>query len=481
MAKYKVVTKWPDNDSPALDGVIVFPQNRTLYVDQFTDKAPDSDEEREVFSPKCMKDVFEHYRPQKEIGLNTEYGEIANENFCFHSIEDFEDNQLIEQSEVLCKQKANIQAQDIFRKNLCHVHEQVRNLEIAYRTLDAFFSNVAQDGVDCITIMNVDKKKLAIYDSTDTEAIKEELGNKYNALSLRDSYSLLVIPGYLGRLDDKDTKDRLDVVQWWAQTANKNKVILITDFKDRPGYNYEMLKNDLDKANLQGQDRCLANIIMTCNYLLGREKSKLADEEDNLYIPASGALAGRLANTEEIVISQGVAGKKFGKLNNVKGIRLNFSKVEIAGLINQGVIPMIEDEGYIMAFSTCSLYNGSLTFLQEYPVVRVLDWICKVLINFLNSQAFLNWNLTVRTELREKIMDFLDDYKGYNDVTKLIESYNIKKLEQESVTKDISLVIGMKFHYCIHPIVVELTWRYDNLDGPMWKDNNYLKTNNYNN
>lgn len=457
MAKYKVLTKLPDYDSPASDGVIVFPQNRTLYVDQFTDKAPGSDEEREAFRPKCMKDVFEYYRPQKEIELETIDGKIVNEYFCFNSIVDFEDNQLIEYSELLCQQKANSQAQDIFRKNLCHVHEQVRNLEITYRTLDVFFSNAGKDEVDCITIMNVDKKKLAIFDSTDTEAIKKELWKEYNTLSLIHSYSLLVIPGYLGRLDDKDTKDRLDVVQRWAQTANKNKVILITDFKDRPGYDYEMLKNDLDKAKLQGQDKYFANIIMTCNYLLGREKSKLAGEEDNLYIPASGALAGRMANTEEIVISQGAAGRKFGKLNNVKGTRLNFSKVEIKDLIEQGVIPMIEDEECVMAFSTCSLYNGSLTFLQEYPVVRVLDWICKVLQHFLSEATLVFWCLSFRTELREKIMDFLDDYKGYNDTSKLVESYNIKKLDKDPTTKDIRLVVELKAHsFSPTTIVLEL-------------------------
>lgn len=470
MAKYKVLTKLPDYDSPASDGVIVFPQNRTLYVDQFTDKAPGSDEERESFRPKCMKDVFEYYRPQKEIVLETDDAGIVNEYFCFYSIADFEDNQLIEHSELLCQQKANNQTQNIFRKNLCHIHEQVRDLEIAYRTLDTFFSNVGQSKIDCLTLMNVNKEKLKIHDSDDTLAVRKELQNYYNRLDLRNNYSLLVIPGYLGEAV---------TVRMWAITAYRNKVILVTDYKDCP--DYESLADSLNASFMQGQDACLTHVIMTCNYLLGREKSKLADEEENLYIPASSALAGRMANTEEIVISQGAAGSKYGKLNNVKGVRVKMLKFQIANLLDLGVIPMIEVEGDVMAFSICSLYNGALAFLQEYPVVRVLDWICKVLQHMINARALMNWNITVRTELRERIIDFLDDYKGYNDVTKLIESYNIKKLEQESVTKDIRLVIGMKFHYRIHSIVLELTWRYDNIDGPMWNDNNYLGTNNYNN
>lgn len=477
MSKYKVVTKLPDNDSPALDGIVVFPQNRTLYVDQFTDNAPGSDEEREAFRPNCMKDVFEYYRPQKEIELETEEGEIVYEDFCFYSIADFEDNQLLEHSKLLRQQKESNQAQDIFRKNLCHVHEQVRNLEITYRTLDVFFSNAGKDEVDCITIMNVDKKKLAIFDSTDTEAIKKELWKEYNTLSLIHSYSLLVIPGYLSSLDDKSIKDNLGVVYYWAKVANSNKVILVTDYKDC--LNYESLTDSLNTSCLQGQDACLTHVIMTCNYLLGREKSNLAGEEDNLYIPTSGALAGRMANTEEIVISQGVAGRKYGKLNNVKGTRLNFSKVEIKDLIEQGVIPMIEDEECVMAFSTCSLYNGSLTFLQEYPVVRVLDWICKVLQHFLSEATLVFWCLSFRTELREKIMDFLDDYKGYNDTSKLVESYNIKKLDKDPTTKDIRLVIELK-PFLSTTIIIELIG-HDSVDGLMWEDNIYLKTTAYNN
>ena len=61
MAKKTVITKVLDTN--AQDGVIEFPQNRTLYVDQFTDKAPTTDEEREGFRPKSLKEVFEHYQP----------------------------------------------------------------------------------------------------------------------------------------------------------------------------------------------------------------------------------------------------------------------------------------------------------------------------------------------------------------------------------------------------------------------------------
>lgn len=117
MAKKTVITKVLDAD--AQDGVIEFPQNRTLYVDQFTDDAPNTDEEREGFKPKNLNEVFEHYQPSKEgIALETEDGGSVYEDFEFHQIKDFEDEQLIEQSPMLSEKKAKIDAYNAIVRQL---------------------------------------------------------------------------------------------------------------------------------------------------------------------------------------------------------------------------------------------------------------------------------------------------------------------------------------------------------------------------
>lgn len=109
MAKKTVISKVLDAN--AQDGIIEFPQNRTLYADQFTDKPPYTDEDREGFKPKNMKEVFEHYQPGKEgVALETEEGGAVYENFYFKQIKDFEDDQLIEQSEYLREKKAKVDA-----------------------------------------------------------------------------------------------------------------------------------------------------------------------------------------------------------------------------------------------------------------------------------------------------------------------------------------------------------------------------------
>ena len=109
MARKTVISKVLDVE--AQDGIIEFPQNRALYADQFTDEAPQSDDDREGFKAKSMKDVFEHYQPSKKgIALENEEGGAVYEDFDFKSVKDFEDEQLIDQSALLGAAKDKIDA-----------------------------------------------------------------------------------------------------------------------------------------------------------------------------------------------------------------------------------------------------------------------------------------------------------------------------------------------------------------------------------
>ena len=111
MARKTVITKVLDVE--AQDGIIEFPQNRALYADQFTDEAPNTDEDREGFKPKSMKDVFEHYQPsKKDVPMENEEGGAVYEDFDFKQLKDFEDEQLIAQSELMSGAKGKIDAYD---------------------------------------------------------------------------------------------------------------------------------------------------------------------------------------------------------------------------------------------------------------------------------------------------------------------------------------------------------------------------------
>lgn len=354
-----------------------------------------------------------------------------------------------------CKDKCQ-KAEISLRTNLEEIHKKIRNLETTYRSLDAFFANAGQGKVDCITLMNVNKEELGDHDSEDTLAVRDELERYFDRLNLKNNYSMFVIPGYLG---DAET------VRMWAKTAYKNKVIMLTDFKD--SMNFEMLKTELDKESLQGTEPYLGNIVMTANYILGRKKSELASEEEDLYIPASGALAGRMSNTEDTVIAQAAAGKRYGTLDNVKGARMDLRKSEIADLIDLGVIPMVEEDGRTMAFSNHTLYNGATKGLQEYSIVRVFDWIGKVFENYCNDHAMEIWTPAIKSEITQDIHSFLSDYKGPGGI---IEKYTNLKVDQDPKTKDITINVEITPYFAAQNFFIELTGR-NSAAGVDWEQN----------
>jgi len=324
------------------------------------------------------------------------------------------------------------EAEKALKKNLSEAVTESRELEESYRTLALFYKNTEESKVKNISIMNAELDQLKDLDNSRfIDNIEEELVNSFDRLDLRQNYGMLVIPGYLG--SNK-------VVEKWAKIAYDNKVMLITDFQhlDEPDDVMEMFES----ANLTGGDTYRSNVMMTCNWLVGRGKYDEIDEDDHLYIPPSTALAGKIYNT---LMSQVTAGKKFGGINEVDGVRFDLKKSEIANLENLGLIPMVNEYGKVMAFSGKTLFNGDNLGLQTYSVVRVFDYVTKVLMDFLNRRAFENFNAKTRKEILNQIVKFLDNVSGPD---KLIEDFEIKRFEQDPNQKDrIFLDIRLKPYF----------------------------------
>ena len=330
-----------------------------------------------------------------------------------------------------CSQRAE-QADQVLTKNLAEAIEATKELEQSYRNVALFFKNTESDNVKNITFINVELDQLKDLDNTRfVDAVRQELVANYDRLDLRGNYSLMVIPGYLG--SNK-------VLEKWAKIAHENKVMLVTDFShlDAPDDVMEMF----DQANLTGGEIHRSNVIMACNWLVGRGKFEEVGEEDNLYVPPSGALAGKIYKT---LMSQVTAGKKFGGMNEVDGVRFELKKSEIANLEKLGLIPMVKEYGKVMAFSAKTLFNGDNLGLQTYSVVRVFDYVTKVLMDFLNRRAFENFNASARKALMKQIIRFLDGITGPD---KLIEGFTIRRFEQDPIQKDrIHLDIHLKPYF----------------------------------
>jgi len=350
-------------------------------------------------------------------------------------------------------------AEKTLKNNLKLAVEETKELEENYRSIALFYKNTEESKLKNISIVNAELDQLKDLDNTRfIDTIHEELVNGYDRLDLRQNYSLLVIPGYLG--SNK-------VLEKWAKIAFENKVMLITDFQhlDEPDDVMEMFES----ANLTGGDVYRSNVMMACNWLVGRGKHDEIEEEDNLYVPPSMALAGKVYNT---LMSQITAGKKFGGINEVDGVKFDLKKSEIANLESLGLIPMVNEYGKVMAFSGKTLFNGDNLGLQTYSVVRVFDYVTKVLMDFLNRRAFENFNAKTRKEILNQIVKFLDNVTGPD---KLIEDFDIKRFEQDPNQKDrIFLDIRLKPYFPAKNFLIKMDGQKGD-DGNEW-DTEYAES-----
>ncbi len=342
-----------------------------------------------------------------------------------------------------CKQEEE-KYTNVLKQGITDALYATQNLERSYRELDSFFKTCGTDKVKNLRIINVLKEDIADADSGFANEVENILRNGFDRLSLKDAYSLVCVPGGV-------FTDKVDLLQW-AKMAFKYKVMLLTDHAD------EFSFDDL-QANTEGyrdSDQELMNVVMTANWIVGRESEKMSsDEEDSkaFFIAPSAALCGKLYD-ETANMAQGAGGKKYGTLDGVKGVKSDLLKSEIAALMDNQVIPMVYSEGRVMAFNNTTLYNGDLDAMKEYPIVRVFDWVKKVLMNFVHEVALENWDpYNSPKNLKSKIQEFLNMYKGYGN---LFQNYEIGEPRQDPVTKQITCDITLTPFYAAKNFVIKV-------------------------
>jgi len=345
-------------------------------------------------------------------------------------------------SEMIDKSNEKLKAaEENITKNVAVALKTTRELEQSYRSVNLFYQNTEADKLKNVVLLNASQEQLEDLDNPRfIEYVNDELKQKYDRLDLRENYSLLVVPGYLG--SNK-------VVEKWAGIAHRHKAMLITDFADLD--HPDDVIDLFTEANLTGGDAYRSNVIMTCNWLVGRGKVQEVGEQDDLTVPGSAALAGKMYNT---LMSQVTAGKKHGSMLDVDGVRFELKKSEISHLERLGLVPMVNEYGKVMAFSAKTLFNGDNIGLQTYSVVRVFDYITKVLFDFLNRRAFENWTSKTEKDLRGQIVKFLDKIQGPD---RLIEHFKIMRFERDEVQKDmIHLDIHITPYFPAKSFVVKL-------------------------
>lgn len=340
------------------------------------------------------------------------------------------------------------------RNNLFNVRDKIRELEISYRTLDTFFQGArhGDNYIDYLTIININKHALADMDSDDATSICKELEWNYDVLSLKRNYSILVLPGYLGNAE---------TVRMWAKIAYENKVLLVTDFKDCP--NIEVLKEEVEKNSPQGKDVFMANAVITCDYFRAREKSEIAEEYDDIYIPSSATLAGYMAYLDDYPIAETIHGSVFkDDMDNATHSRLCIERYPtiFRELQERGLTCIYKCSARKWAYINRTLYNGEMKVLHEYPNVRVIDWIGKLLIQIINDHCGEYWSNNLKKWVEEDIQLNLNECKGI-----LFDSYDDLTIVQDnngiSIYIELRLLHGERCRLKLHAHVSAFGYEWE--------------------
>jgi len=338
-----------------------------------------------------------------------------------------------------CKAK-NEAAKNVLTENLKTVMDETKQLEKSYRSMDLFFKNSEEESIRNLHIMNVplDEFKSA-ENSALRESLVQHLDDCFDRFSLENNYSLFVIPGYLG-----------DNLNYWSKIAKRYQMTLVTDYKDER--DFESIEDSIEEKRLKGSDSYLSNTIVTCNYGIARQKLD-GVEEDDLYIPLSSALAGKMYSGNGIQ----AAGKKHGKLDGVLGTRIDLLRAQSDKIDKMGMIPVIHEKSWgVVAMSDTTLCaESSDPDLRAIGVVRANDWIQKVLVDYFNGLTFQNFSGDLRKEIKRALTSFFKKISGYGG---LLESYTIDKIDQDPENpQKVDIAIRVKPYFATKHYVIDYT------------------------
>jgi hypothetical protein len=323
---------------------------------------------------------------------------------------------MIEQSNATAEQSGKL-----LNENLKKALDATQKLEANYRAVADFYRNAGGDKpIKNVTIVNASLEQAKDLDNPKVlNLVSEELTDKYDRLDLMNNYGLMVVPGSLGKKE---------IIDEWARRAHDAKAMLVTDFHNLSSADQVMKL--FEKSKLTGAEAFRANVMMTCNWLVGRDAVAEAGEKEPLYVPPAGALAGLIYSTN---ISQVAAGNKFGGLRGAKGCRFDIRAGDISNLADMGLVPMVYEFGKVQAFSSKTLFNGTNIGLQTYSVVRTFDWLTKGMMDYLNRMLFQNISVNMEMDINKEISRFLDKCQREH---KIIEKFGAVTVKRDPNQKD---------------------------------------------
>ena len=108
-------------------------------------------------------------------------------------------------------------------------------------------------------------------------------------------------------------------------------------------------------------------------------------------------------------------------------VKFKLLKSETGELEELGLVPMVKIRGKVVPMSAKTLFNGDNVDLTQYAIVRIFDWVTKILVDYLNRKTFELFTANNRKEIYDKILKFMDD---------LVKSNVIKDYSRPEIKAD---------------------------------------------
>jgi len=324
-------------------------------------------------------------------------------------------------------------------KNMKKVHRESRELETTYRAIDKFFANAQQEPDEKVNayFANVSAEELVDPDDKEKfEQLSKAVADLYREWSIKEAFSMAVIPGWMGSVENIDMVSRM--------LGHSNKVHVMTDLPNFESFEevMEMLE-DPNYANLAGVDDYKQYASVFANYIMARNANSY--EDDDMWVPPSAAVAGMMYRGDTTVgMQQPMAGFKFGKIADAKYIRFKANQPDASKINEKGVNPMVSFEGAAVAMGSSTLSTKE-TF-NVYSIRRTYDYVYKTLRNYLNKQTFSVIDQKFIDTLRRDIDKFMKAISGGDNI---LQDYRVDIFADDEMRKrqevDIKVALNPKY------------------------------------
>jgi hypothetical protein len=387
-------------------------------------------ENLEVFGPKAAKKKKKFLKDEDAVAARQQ---LRDRLQAFKDLLSHPDAGNHKQLRNIAQEKLD-QNEALINKNLGKIADEARDLEQTYRELNLFYRNAQPQKVKNLTLLTVHKDVLLDADSNVLyNEVERRLLSEAKKVDQKKAYSLLVIPKLW------QSKRPKDLIERYAKLAGTSRLQFLTDFADTDTVKEALKERESSRwQGVCGAEAFHSHLTLFANHLVLRGKDETIGEEEDLRGSPTMALAGKMYAEK---ISQPIAGEKHGSVSGGMGIAYDTNQEEVADLSDEGLNSMMHAYEKDMAYEAATAFNGSEYALKRYAVVRVFDYVNRVMRHYLGKVTHQQLDRQKVNHVRDTIQDFLDQLAEQKIITKgFVTQFDWNPRVPDRIDMDISII-----------------------------------------